>query len=145
MIKEKSGYNLWFSSIFHYTIPMNILGIHTGHDASWAMIKDGRLVLAVSMERYSGLKKSSLVKMEYLERFLWDCKVQIEDIECIYMGFWDQSSIPFMRIYSPENENYPLSVFGRYNMDVAILNHLDNYPHKRDNCWFIGNKWYDVL
>jgi len=112
---------------------MNILGIHTGHDASLAMIKDGRLVLAVSMERYSGLKKSSLIKMEYLERFLWDCNVQIEDIDCISMGFWDQSNIPFMRIYSPENENYPLSVFGRYNLDVAILNHLDNYPSKREN------------
>ena len=55
---------------------MNILGIHTGHDASLALVKDGKLVMAVSMERYSGKKKSSQIKREYFDRFLWDCNLK---------------------------------------------------------------------
>ena len=36
---------------------MNILGIHLGHDASIALVKDGKLVGTTATERYSRKKK----------------------------------------------------------------------------------------
>ena len=112
---------------------MIILGIHPGHDASLALIKDGRLVHSTSMERFSRRKKSHLIKFEYLERFLYDCEVELKDIDYITMSFWNQSNIEWMRIYAPLEYPYPLSVFGRDTLDVGILNHLDDYHSGYDN------------
>lgn len=112
---------------------MNIVGIHPGHDASLALIKDGRLVHSVSMERFSGKKKSNEISFEFFERFLWDCNLEIDDIDFFTMAFWNASNIPWMEIYSPPEEHYPLSIFGRDNLDVAILNHLDTYHSGFDN------------
>lgn len=106
---------------------MNILGIHTGHDASLALVKDGKLVMAVSMERYSGKKKSSQIKREYFDRFLWDCNLKIKDIDVITMSHWEQHNAQFMSIYSPQDIEYPLSIYGGGNGSVGILNHLDQY------------------
>lgn len=106
---------------------MVILGMHTGHDASLACVKDGKLVHSISMERYSGIKKSSEITFEYLQRFLWDCDVTLDDIDYITMGHWEKGNAMFMDIYSPLGEEYPLRVFGRDHGSVAILNHLDQF------------------
>lgn len=112
---------------------MNILGIHAGHDASLALIKDGRLVAAVAMERYTGLKKHDKIRREDLDRFLWDNDISIEEIDFITTGYWDNDNIPFMKLYSPENAIYPLSWYGRWGGDIGILNHLDEHPMGYNN------------
>jgi carbamoyltransferase len=106
---------------------MNILGIHMGHDASLALVKNGKLFKAVAMERYSGEKKSSLITKEYLNRFLWDCDITIDQIDTITMSHWEWANAPFMSIYSPKGEEYPLRTFGRDHGSVSILNHLEEY------------------
>ncbi len=106
---------------------MNILGIHPSHDASLAIVKNGKLTHAIAMERYSGKKKSSEITREYLDRFLWDCDLTLDDIDLITMSHWEWSNIDFMRIYSPMDQPYPLRVFGRDHGSVSILNHLDVY------------------
>ena len=112
---------------------MNIVGIHPGHDASLALIKDGKLVHSVAMERFSGRKKSEIISFEFFERFLWDCNLLIDDIDFFTMAYWNSPNIPWMEIYSPPEEHYPLSIFGRDNLDVAILNHLDRYHSGAEN------------
>ena len=112
---------------------MNIVGIHPGHDASLALVKNGRLVHSVAMERFSGVKKSHIIKFEYFERFLWDCGLQIDDIDYFTMAFWNAENVPWLNIYSPPNEHYPLSIFGRDNVDVGILNHLDVHHTGQEN------------
>lgn len=106
---------------------MNILGIHPGHDASLALIQNGKIKMSVSMERYSGKKKSSDITLEYFERFLWDCNLTFDDIDVITMSYWERYNIQFMKIYSPKGEEYPLRTFGRDHGSVSILNHLDEY------------------
>jgi len=112
---------------------MTILGIHPGHDASLAIVKDGRLIHSVSMERFSRKKKSHFIRYDFFERFLYDCKLSLDDIDYITLSFWNQSNINWLKIYSPVEEHYPLSIFGRDNLDVSILNHLDFYHSGHDN------------
>ena len=112
---------------------MNILGFHSGHDASLALIKNDRLVAAVAMERYTGIKKHDVIRKEDLDRFLWDNDITLEEIDFITTGYWEASHIPFMKIYSPEGKQYPLSWYGKNCGEVGLLNHLDVNPLGRNN------------
>lgn len=49
---------------------MTILGIHSGHDASLALVVDGKLVSSISVERYSRNKKDEILSRNALDRFL---------------------------------------------------------------------------
>ena len=102
---------------------MNILGIHSGHDASLSLIKDGRLVASIAIERHSRFKKDQMLRGEVLDTFLLQNKIGLDDIDFISMGYWNQSSTPWMQIYSPLDLQYPFSTFGTYNIeDVVIKN-----------------------
>ena len=73
---------------------MKILGIHSGHDASLALIVDGKLVSSISVERYSRNKKDMLLSRECLDRFLRDNTLELDDIDCITMGYWNKDTSP---------------------------------------------------
>ena len=106
---------------------MNVIGIHTGHDAALSLIKDGKLHTAISMERLTRDKKDPMVSRESFDIFLERCDITLDEIDAITMAFWDTSKAPFMEIYSPEGEKYPLSIFGKYGMEAALMNHLESY------------------
>jgi len=109
---------------------MNILGIHSGHDASLALVQDGKLVSAISVERFTRNKKDMLLGRDSLDRFLESCNLTLDDIDVITMGYWNQGTCPWIKIYSPLNENYPFSQMGTYNKESVIMNHLDSYSNK---------------
>jgi len=109
---------------------MNILGIHSGHDASLALITDGKLVSSTSVERFSRNKKDTFLSAEALDRFLRENNIGLDHIDAIAMGYWNKSTSPWISIYSPEDQLYPLSQMGTYNKESIILNHLDNYDNK---------------
>ena len=106
---------------------MNVIGIHTGHDASLSLVKDGKLHTAISMERLSRVKKDSNVSRESFDLFLHKCGITLDDIDAITMGYWDQGFAKFMTLYSPENVKYPFSIFGKESMESSLMNHIDNY------------------
>ena len=70
---------------------MNILGIHCGHDASLALVRDGKLISSISVERYSRNKKDTFLSSEALDRFLFDNQMSLDDIDTITMGFLNKS------------------------------------------------------
>lgn len=109
---------------------MNILGIHSGHDASLALVQDGKLVSAISVERFTRNKKDMMLGRDSLDRFLESCNLTLDDIDVITMGYWNQGTCPWIKIYSPLNENYPFSQMGTYNKESVIMNHLDSYKNK---------------
>ena len=57
-----------------------IIGIHLGHDASIALVKDGRLVATSAVERWSRYKKDMFVQREHLELILRGWNLKIKDI-----------------------------------------------------------------
>ena len=109
---------------------MTILGIHSGHDASYALIRDGKLISSIAVERYTRNKKDSHLSRETLDRFLSDNNITLDDINLITMGYWFKSTTPWMDIYSPHDVQYPLSQLGSYNKESIIMNHLDSYENK---------------
>ena len=54
-----------------------------GHDASVAIVKNGRLVAALASERDSGVKKDANVKDSVLEYVCLQANVKVEDIDWV--------------------------------------------------------------
>jgi len=109
---------------------MKILGIHSGHDASLALVVDGKLVSSISVERYSRNKKDMQLSRESLDKFLLNNEIELDDIDYITMGYWNKGTSPWLDIYSPLDEPYPLSRMGTYNKESMIMNHLESYENK---------------
>ena len=103
---------------------MIILGLHIGHDASMALIKDGRLVGTSSTERFTRVKKDLLIDKHYLELFLSNWSVSLEDVDLITFSTWTAELAPFMQIFSPLGDRYPLSQYGTWHAHSKIMNHL---------------------
>jgi carbamoyltransferase len=103
---------------------MIILGLHMGHDASMALIKDGKLLGTSSVERFTRIKKDSIIDKSYLELFLKNWEVKLEDVDLITFSTWTAKLAPFMQIYSPKEKTYPLAQFGTWSAESKILNHL---------------------
>jgi carbamoyltransferase len=66
----------------------NILGLNFGHDASAAILKEGKLVCAISNERISRKKKAAGVTKEMIDYILEVAELKVEEIQFIaYSGF----------------------------------------------------------
>jgi len=107
---------------------MLIVGLHLGHDAAIALVKDGRLVGTTSIERYTRVKKDMYMQKEHLEMFLSGFGHKIEDVDIFTLTAWSKSMAPFMDIYSPYGHRYPLAQFGTWAAQNNILNHLGEFP-----------------
>ena len=59
---------------------MTILGLHFGHDASMALVKDGRLLACYEIERIRKTKHAIGIKAEEVRNFLVDLNVSPKDI-----------------------------------------------------------------
>ena len=114
---------------------MNILGIHLGHDASIALIKDGKLVGTTATERYSRKKKDLYITKEQVQMFLGEWDMWLEDIDEIALSTWTKMFAPWMSIYSPYEHKYPLARFGTWQSETPILNHLENTPRVEETEW----------
>lgn len=109
---------------------MNIVGIHPGHDASVSIVRDGRLIFASSVERYSRKKKDHTLTRDAFDYFLSVNNMTIDDVDCITMGFWNMRNCDWIELFSPDDQAYPLNTFGAQRQDSQILNHLDEYDYK---------------
>ena len=65
---------------------VNILGLHFGHDGSACIVKDGRLVSAISTERLNGIKKFYGVTSETIDYVLDKAGIGYEDIDFITLA-----------------------------------------------------------
>lgn len=107
---------------------MLILGLHTGHDAAIALVKDGRLVGTTSIERFSRFKKDSFIDRAYVEFFLEAYGYTLEDVDEFTFSTFDNGQIPWIKIYSPFDQKYPLSQYGTWHRENNALNHLEETP-----------------
>jgi carbamoyltransferase len=65
---------------------VNILGLHFGHDGSACIVKDGRLVSAISTERLNGIKKFYGVIPSTIDYVLNKAGIGYEDIDVITLA-----------------------------------------------------------
>jgi carbamoyltransferase len=65
---------------------MNIIGLNFNHDGSIAIVKDGKLVVAVGTERVSRIKKDHGVTVETLEYAIREANLFLDDIDAIALA-----------------------------------------------------------
>ena len=85
---------------------MIILGIHDGHNASAALIKDGRLVCAVAEERFSRNKHHYGYPYLSIREVLAAAKVKTIDIDRVAMS---TISLPPAYFYTRRNATFSIS------------------------------------
>lgn len=104
---------------------MLIVGLHLGHDASIALVHNGRLIATTSMERYSRVKKDQSIHLHQLKFVLNTYGFELEDVDEFTFSAFDNSLAPWITLYSPVEERYPLAFYGTWNRQSNVLNHLD--------------------
>jgi carbamoyltransferase len=71
---------------------MNVLGIHTGHDSSAALIVGGKIVADVAEERFSRIKHDAGLPLRSIDYCLKSQKLTMADIDCVAVPA--SSSVP---------------------------------------------------
>lgn len=66
-----------------------ILGLHYGHNGTACILKDGRLVVALSSERLTRHKFSHGIADDLLDYVFADAGMTIADIDCIALSDWN--------------------------------------------------------
>ncbi|HEX8523171.1 MAG TPA: carbamoyltransferase C-terminal domain-containing protein [Tepidisphaeraceae bacterium] len=92
---------------------LNILGLQFGHDGSAAILRDGKLVCAISRERITRVKKHEGVGKELVDYVLGEAKLKLSDIHLVaFTSFY----------YRPDNYVKTLDLQGReVNVDFLDL------------------------
>ena len=92
---------------------VNILGLHFGHDGSACVVKDGRLVSAISTERLNGIKKFYGVIPETIDYVLEKAGIGYEDIDVITLSD-----------YLENNSNGTLKLFDDSGKELILCSHV---------------------
>lgn len=108
---------------------MYILGLTIGHDCSAALIKDGRIVSAISAERIYGIKKTTKIDKELIDYVLGGEGITLDDVECVAIGGldrWATGYNNYVRIFIPKYELQYVD-FGKTHPSFNSLDIKDNY------------------
>ncbi len=65
---------------------MNVMGIHTGHDASVSIVSNGKLISNISIERLAKKKKYGVLSKQSVEYALKKANLTMDDIDCIALS-----------------------------------------------------------
>lgn len=114
---------------------MIVVGLHIGHDAAMALIQDGKMVGTTSVERLSRLKKDAVIEKHHLETFLGNWGLTIEEVDHFAFSTWTSKLCPFMQIYSPYEQRYPLSRFGTWKGESNVMNHFEDSERPEKTEW----------
>lgn len=88
-----------------------ILGLNWGHDGSAAIVRDGRLVSAVSLERLSRKKKDSGVTRELIDYVCDAAGVAVSEITAVAFASFVPSATNPIKIFRTTGEEVTSTVF----------------------------------
>jgi carbamoyltransferase len=121
---------------------MIVLGLHYGHDGSACIVKDGKLIVAISSERITKQKKFIGVTNQVIDYVLDVAGITAEQIDYIALSDWSQSSTyDTIELFDKENKIYSTSgavfdndcaqVMSKFrNLDIPTL----IVPHHLSHC-----------
>ncbi len=89
---------------------VNILGLHFGHDGSACIVRDGRLISAISTERITGVKKQGGIVQATIDYVLKAASIEFEDINIIALSD-----------YIIQNNNDVLSLFDENDQKLTLV------------------------
>jgi len=102
---------------------MIILGLHFGHDASVCISVDGKILLAVEIERINRIKHSMGITAEDISLCLSDVGIKIEEIDfctltstqLVEYVFQNKENLSF-EVVKHFKHNYPCSFYDSFNV-----------------------------
>jgi carbamoyltransferase len=77
----------------------NVLGLHFGHDAGAAIVKNGKLTSSISSERLSRIKKDRRVSKEVIEYVLRESNLKAKDIDAIALSHYENDEFDILEIF----------------------------------------------
>jgi carbamoyltransferase len=87
----------------------NVLGLHFGHDAGAAIVKDGVLVSSISSERIIREKKTRKVPRETVEYVLKESGLRASDIDVVAFSNYEGDTENVLEIFMNDNKIESLS------------------------------------
>lgn len=102
----------------------NVLGLHFGHDASACVVKDGKLLVNISDERISRVKKNMVLSRKTINYVLNEANLTIEDIDHIALSSYDFDYDNVLELFVDGKKEEFISVFEtdvKYSDGIAIL------------------------
>lgn len=88
---------------------MYVLGISCFyHDASAALLKDGRIIAAAEEERFTRIKHDTNFPIKAVEWCLHDANITINDVD--FVGFYEKPLLKFERLMAQHVEMFPRSL-----------------------------------
>ena len=84
---------------------MIVLGINGSHDGSLAIVKDGKLIKAVSTERTHRVKKWAGFTPYDLNYLLDECNIKLKDIDLVAFADLHRqiNNLPIKRLFKIQN------------------------------------------
>jgi carbamoyltransferase len=95
-----------------------ILGLNWGHDGAAAIVRDGRLVCAVSLERLTRKKKDSGISAELLSYVCEEAGVAPAEISAVAMAAFIPSPSSPVRLFRKSGEELTTPVFDLFGGDT---------------------------
>lgn len=85
---------------------MNVLGLHFSHDASVALVKDGKLVSNISSERITRVKKDNKISKECIDYVLSHANLTYSDIDVLAISsYFIQNSFKGLEIFDEDGND----------------------------------------
>lgn len=97
-----------------------ILGLNWGHDGAAAIVRDGRLVCAVALERLTRRKKDSGISADLLEYVFDTSGVQASDVSAIAFAAFVPSPQNPVRIFHKGGEEIAGPVYDLFGGDTFV-------------------------
>ena len=122
---------------------MKILGLGIGHDASVALVIDGKLINAISSERIIRQKKTNYLNWDVINYVLHPNGLTIDDIDSVVIG----ASMPwtnFVKPYFPEDK-FDFWQYGNNNPRHNSLHPGDQYVEGRGYDVFVNTQFYQPM
>lgn len=77
----------------------NILGLHFGHDSSAALVKNGKLISAISFERITRIKKYAGMSKDGINYVLSQANITIKDLDAVAVSDYSLDKSNGIKLY----------------------------------------------
>ena len=95
-----------------------ILGISAFyHDSAAALIKDGKIIMAIQEERLTRIKHDSSFPINSIKKIFKDSNINLDNID--YVSFYEKPFLKFERLIETYLANVPLG-FNSFKVAIPI-------------------------
>jgi carbamoyltransferase len=93
---------------------VNILGLNFGHDGAVALLKEGRLVCAISRERISRRKKDDRISKSVIDYVLEASNLKLQDIDIIAFASYFYEPEGYVKLFDQEGNEIQQNLLSLY-------------------------------